>query len=118
MEEGFPGDPRGTSRRVDSRHPGGRQGPGWGGGVVSGSSGLRVAGFCPHLGGGVLRLYIGPPEGGWGRSSVGVTTEKVRRPLGLTVPDRFPSLGRKNGRSQQPRLEVVPKHRVPNNTSL
>lgn len=66
----------------------------------------------------MLRLYIGPLEGGLGRSSVGVPTEKVRRPLGLTVLDRFPSLGRHNGRSQQPRLEVVPKHRVRNNTNL
>lgn len=109
-----------TSRRVDSGQRRGRKGQGWRietlrevFGSVSGR--LGMAGACLHLEDGALQLYAGAPRRWAGGGS---SVEKVQRPLGLTILGRFRSLWGDNIMSQQPKLEMIPEHRVASNVNL
>lgn len=109
-----------TSRRVDSGQRRGRKGRGWRietlrevFGSVSGR--LGMAGACLHLEDGALQLYAGAPRRWAGGGS---SVEKVQRPLGLTILGRFRSLWGDNIMSQQPKLEMIPEHRVASNVNL
>lgn len=77
-----------------------------------------MAGACIHLEEGALKLYAGPPKGGLREVQYWGPTEKVQRPLGLTILGRFPSLWGDSTMSQQPKLEVVPEHKGSPITSI
>lgn len=84
--------------------------------LVSGSSALgRAGGRPPSPRQRKQRGFFpaGPSEGWVWRSSVGVPTEEIQKPLGLTILGRFPSVWVDGGRPQQPRLEVAQEQRGP-----